>query len=200
MAIFNPVMGIFSEILNLPGFIKSPMLCLGVQDIEKSSIPGVIPPEFKFDTLGDLLKARGVVVDELDPFDARASLSWNLNFVVPTIAHEKYATVFDYGCIEHIFDTRQVIENCMRMVQIGGYYGVHTPVRNFADHGLHTFSSELFRSVMEANGFEVVYERFTTSTARDVAPEESVDVIGWVVGRKLKSLEQFNSPEQKRYA
>ncbi len=201
MAIFNPVMPIVLELFSLPDFIKSPFLCLGVQDIEKSDIPGVIPPEFKFDTLGDVLRLRDLSVDELDPFDTRASLKYNLNLPVPTHEHEKYATLLDYGCIEHIFDTKMVFENCMRMVKIGGLYAIHTPVRNFANHGLHTFSSELIPRVMEANGFEVIYERYTTSSGRDVDMDgtENVDVIGWVAGRKIKSFTTFNYIEQARY-
>ncbi len=201
MAIFNPVMSICSEMFALPDFIKSPLLCLGVQDIEKSFIPGVIPDEFKFDTLGDLFRARGIECYELDPFDDRAKMNNNLNEPINEVLYEMFSTVLDYGCVEHIFDTKTVIENCMRMVKVGGLYAVHTPVRNFANHGLHTFSSELFRSVMEANGFEVIYEKFTTSTARevDMNSDESVDVIGWTVGRKTRPLVIFISPEQKRY-
>ncbi len=88
------------------------------------------------------------------------------------------------------------------MVKVGGLYAIHTPCRNFADHGLHTFSSELMRSAMEANGFAVIYERFTTSSGRDVdmTGNESVDTICWIIGKKLKPLDKFISPEQKRYA
>ncbi len=202
MALFNPVMKIFKEIMAIEGFVASPFLCLGVQDIEKSDIPGVILDEFKFDTIGDVLRNRGVEVYELDPFDSRALLSHNLNERISDRLNEEFSTLLDYGCIEHIFDTKTVIENCMRMVKVGGLYAIHTPVRNFADHGLHTFSSELFRSAMEANGFEVIYERFTTSTGRDVdmISNESVDVICWIIGKKLKTLDKFISPEQKRYA
>ncbi len=201
MAIFNPVMSICSEMFALPDFIKSPLLCLGVQDIEKSFIPGVIPDEFKFDTLGDLFRARGIECYELDPFDDRAKMNNNLNEPINEVLYEMFSTVLDYGCVEHIFDTKTVIENCMRMVKVGGLYAVHTPVRNFANHGLHTFHPELFPSVMRANNFEVIFEKYTTSTARevDMGSEESVDTIGWFVGRKLKSLDKFISPEQKRY-
>jgi hypothetical protein len=202
MAIFNPVMYIVSEIIGLHDFIKSPLLCLGVQDIEKSLGEGVIPDEFKFDTLGELLRKRGILVDELDPFDNRALLKWNLNNSVPEEAWEKYATIIDYGCIEHIFDTRMVLENCMRMLRVGGLYFIHTPVRNFANHGLHTFSSEMIPRVMQTNRFEVIYERYTTSSGRnvDIESDENTDVIGWYVGKKMKKLSLFISPEQKRYA
>ncbi len=201
MAIFNPVMKIFSEILALPDFIKSPFLCLGVQDIEKSDIPGVIPDEFKFDTVGDLLRNKGIEVYELDPFDNRAKMKNNLNYPVNEVLYEMFSTVLDYGCIEHIFDTKTVIENCMRMLKVGGLYAIHTPVRNYADHGLHTFSTELFPRVFEANGFSLIYERYTTDTGRDIdiKEKENVDVLGWFVGKKTKSLIHFKVPEQKRY-
>jgi hypothetical protein len=113
-----------------------------------------------------------------------------------------FATVLDYGCIEHIFDTKTVVENCMRMAKVGGLYAVHTPVRNFAWHGLHTFSPEMIPSVFKVNGFQLIYERYTTSSGIDVDiyGEESVDTIGWYVGRKTESIKYFTSPEQNRYA
>ncbi len=203
MAIFNPVMKIFSEIMALPNFMSSPFLCLGVQDIEKSDIEGVIPDEFKFDTFGDLCRARGIEIYELDPFDSRAKIRNNLNDPIGNIniLHEMFQTVLDYGCIEHIFDTRMVFENCMQMVKVGGLYAIHTPVRNFAGHGLHTFSPELIPSVMQHNGFEVIYEKYSTSSGRivDITSDENVDVIGWYVGKKLTQTDKFISPEQKRY-
>ncbi len=201
MALFNPVMKIFKEIMGIEGFVASPFLCLGVQDIEKSDIPGVILDEFKFDTIGDVLRNRGVECYELDPFDRRAWFSHNLNNKIEGL-DEEFATLLDYGCIEHIFDTKTVIENCMRMVKVGGLYCIHTPVRNFAGHGLHTFSPEMIPSVMKANGFELINERYTTSSGRnvDIEGDESVDTIGWYLGKKTKTLDKFISPEQKRYA
>lgn len=202
MSIFNPVMKYYSEILALPGFVRDPFLSIGVQDIEYSPIPGVIPEEFQFPTLGELLRARGLKqVDELDPFDNRATLRWNLNTPVSLVVYDHFATVFDIGTVEHIFDTRQVFENYLRMVAVGGYFAIHGPCRNFADHGLHTFSSELFPRVMQVNGFEIVYLKYTNSSGEemDLNPENSQDIICWCVGRKLRSMAEFVCPEQRRY-
>ena len=201
MAIFNPVMPILSEILKLSDFVKTPLLCLGVQDIEKSEIPGVIPPEYKFNTMGEVFRDRGIICDELDPFDTRAIHKWNLNEAVPSEAHEKYSTILDYGCIEHIFDTKMVLENCIRMLKVGGLYAIHCPVRHFIEHGLYTFSSETIPRALEANGFEMIYQRFTTSSGVDAKMDgsDSTDVIGWYVGRKVKSFTSFVCPEQSRY-
>lgn len=194
-------MKIFSEIIALPDFIKSPMLVLGVQDIEKSEIPGVIPDEFKFDTLTDLLQAGGIDCDDLDPFDKRALFQYNLNSPLPETWNEEYTTVIDYGTIEHIFDTRMVFENCMRMLKVGGHYMIHTPVRNFGNHGLYTFHPELIPRVMRANGFEVIYERYTNSSGVDIDMENDFtqDVIGWYVGVKKEQFTEFKIVEQSRY-
>ncbi len=198
MAIFNPVIPIFQEILELPNFMESPIMCLGVQDIEKGDH---IPQSFKFDTFGDLCRARGIVCDELDPFDIRAKYDHNLNEPVHEKMHEKYNTLLDYGCIEHIFDTKMVLQNCMNMVKVGGYYAIHTPVRNFAGHGIYTFSPELFPRIMEANGFEVIYFKMTNSSGVEFSVDDHVneDLIGWIVGKKLKSLDKFVTVEQERY-
>jgi hypothetical protein len=198
MAIFSNVMWVFSEMLALPDFLSDPFLALGVQYIGQSDFP-----EFHYPNLNALLHARGIKqLDELDPFDAAASLKWNLNYPVPEESHERYATVFDIGCAEHIFDTRQVFENCLRMVRVGGLYAAHLPVSGHSDHGLHTFHSELVPRVLKANGFELVYLRYTTQSGNVFMPSEkpAVDGLVWAVGRKLQPLETFHSPEQSMYA
>lgn len=202
MAIFNPMMWLFHEVLALPGFVRDPFLCLGVQSIEQSDVPGVIPDEFKFLTLRDLLLARGLSsIDELDPFDARANLQWNLNEPVPAESHERYATVFDIGCVEHIFDTRMVFENCMRLVAVGGYYAVHTMVGGLPGHGLHTFHPELVPRVMEANGFDTTYLKYTDGAGNIVSADPTrSDMVAWAVAKKTVRLDKFHSPEQARYS
>ena len=203
MAIFPVHMAEFSEILALPGFLASPFLEIGCQGLANSD-----NPEYQFPTLSDLLRARGITeLDELDPFDANANLQWNLNYPVPIESHEKYATVLDIGCVEHIFDTRAVFENCLRMVKVGGLYAVHTPVSGHVDHGLHTFHSELVPRLFEANNFEPVYQKYMLQTGKSYAPPPgdgpyggNADGFIWAVGRKTKPLETLIIPEQARYS
>ena len=198
MAICCNVTWVFGEMLNLPDLVSDPFLALGVQWIGQNDDPDFQYPDFR-----TLLHARGVAeLDELDPFDEKATLRWNLNEPVPESAHEHYATVFDIGCAEHIFDTRAVFENCLRMVKVGGHYAAHLPVCGHSDHGLHTFHSELVPRVLKANGFEMVYLKYTTQAGEEFIPGEGVnagDGLVWAVGRKVKPLGAFRSPEQYRY-
>lgn len=67
-----------------------------------------------------------------------------------------FDVLLDGGCIEHIFDVRQVFENYMSMVKPGGSIFIHTPANNLLGHGFYQFSPELFYRVFSAeNGFEV---------------------------------------------
>lgn len=70
--------------------------------------------------------------------------------------HGAFDALLDGGCIEHIFDVRQVFENYMSMVKPGGNIFIHTPANNLLGHGFYQFSPELFYRVFsEKNGFEV---------------------------------------------
>lgn len=107
----------------------------------------------------------------------------------------------DIGSMEHVFDTRQCLENCLRMVRMSGFYLLHTPVNGYFRHGLHVFNPEGLHDALEANGFEIVYERFSTRHGGPVSdPERERDVILWIVGRKLREVGDFVSPQQRAYA
>ena len=108
--------------------------------------------------------------------------------------------MLDIGCLEHLFDTRQCLENCLRMVRTGGVYFLHTPVNGFLGHGLHTFNPEALLAAVEINGFEVLYHRYC---AKDGTPLEdasgAADSLIWLVARKARPLERFEIPQQGRW-
>lgn len=136
----------------------------------------------------------------LDHFDPRAGLRYDMNQPVPESEHERYGTLLDIGCLEHLFDTRQCLENCLRMVRTGGVYFLHTPVNGFLGHGLHTFNPEALLAAVEINGFEVLYHRYC---AKDGTPLEdasgAADSLIWLVARKARPLERFEIPQQGRW-
>jgi hypothetical protein len=157
-----------------------------------------VPEAFRVDNLSAYLENRGINdVELLDLFDARATLRYDMNQPVPESEHERYGTFIDIGCLEHLFDTRQCLENCLRMVRVGGTYFLVTPVNGYLRHGLHVFNPDGLASALELNGFEILYRRHS---ARDGTPlddpSEARDAILWIAGRKTCPLKRFEVPQQ----
>lgn len=158
-----------------------------------------VPSDYALPTLGEIIRRRGCPqVEELDLFDPRASLRFDMNQPVPTDQNERYASFIDIGSIEHVFDTRQCLENCLRMVRPGGYYVVHTPCKGYFAHGLHTFNPELFTSTLTANGFEVVYYQLMAHPggAPVKHPRLARNMLLWLAARKLHPMKNFVHPQQ----
>jgi hypothetical protein len=157
-----------------------------------------IPPEFRFPDLVTYLRSRGIQeIEVLDHFDRRASLQYDMNAPVPDQEHERYGTLIDVGCLEHVFDTRQCLENCLRMVRTGGIYFLCTCVNGYLRHGLHVFNPEGLVDALKQNGFEIVYCRYSTSRGGPISdPSEWRNALIWLVGRKTRALKKFNPPQQ----
>jgi hypothetical protein len=178
-----------------------------------------LPDEFRYDDAKQLLAARGISdVTTIDLFDERADLRYDLNLPVPSSEEERYRTVCDIGTLEHLFDTKQCMENCMRMVRPGGRYFLCTPVRGYYRHGFHTFDPELVIGAYRLNGFDIEYLKYSTGGGvpideleevpaglagehASVPPEGSAGrCLIWIVGTKTRSLGQFRIPQQGMWA
>lgn len=157
-----------------------------------------IPEAFRVADIIELLGKLGVGdLRVLDLFDPRAGLRYDMNRPVPEAEHERYGTLIDIGCIEHVFDTRQCLENCLRMVRPGGTYALTTCVNGYHGHGLHVFNPEGLVKGLEQNGFEVLYCRYSTKDGLPVEdPARATDALIWLVGRKRESLTTFRIPQQ----
>jgi hypothetical protein len=186
----------YREIFELPGFLSEPVLMIGFQDI----IGDDLPQDFDYKNVNQLLAARGLgEMVTLDLFDPRADVRYDLNVPVPE--HERYGLVFDIGSIEHVFDTRQCLESCLRMVRAGGHYFVVTVVKGYLRHGFHAFHPDLLGQALTANGFEVPYTRFSSKAGAPLTePDDADDALIWIVGRKTRPLEQFQIPQQPVWA
>jgi hypothetical protein len=215
LAIVDRHIPFYREIFAIPGFLAEPLLTIGFQAI----IGEDLPDEFRYEHAKQLLRARGITdVTAIDLFDERADLRYDLNLPVPSREEERYRTVCDIGTLEHLFDTKQCMENCMRMVSPGGHYFLCTPVRGYYRHGFHTFDPELIIGAFRLNGFDIEYLKY--STGRGVPVEEleqvpaglpdehaQVPTLGpaqrcliWIVGKKTASLEAFRIPQQGMWA
>lgn len=78
----------------------------------------------------------------------------DMNESIPQHLVKKYDTVFDGGCLEHIFNIPQALKNCSLFCKPGGQIIHILPANNQCGHGFWQFSPELFFSIYsKENGY-----------------------------------------------
>jgi hypothetical protein len=187
----------YQDIFNIPGMYRDPFLMLGFQDVYKADMPA----DFHYDSLKEILQSKGVKeITIVDYFDDRADRKFDLNYPVPGAEHEKYNVVMDIGTLEHVFDTRQCLESCLRMVKVGGLYVLVTPIYGYFKHGLHTFNANALRDALTLNNFEILYEKYSTNKGHEIDDMAlRTDILMWIAARKTKSLGTFAIPQQNQW-
>jgi hypothetical protein len=183
----------YEEILSIPHFLESPALLFGVQDIEENvKIKGS-----HADDLIKLLEKWGIEAYSLDLFDSRASFRHDMNLPLDDNMHGRFRTLIDIGSLEHVFDTKQCIENALRLVKLGGHYLVHTPVNGYYAHGFHVFNPGALVGALEMNGFRILYQKYSREDGVPVQdPAEGGDILMWLVGVKESEVADFKCPQQ----
>jgi len=197
--------------------VRAPVLTFGVQRIElprysfgmaplaaarRWAMTGdwrPVPADYSASQdVAELLQARGAqAVTCLDLFDAQAKLRHDMNEPVPESLHGQYNTLIDIGSVEHVFDIRQCLENCIRMLSVGGWYLLHVPVNGYFAHGLHVFNPFTVLHALELNGFAVRYKAYTTVGGRLIKrPGGNRDQLMWVAAEKVADIDRFRPPQQ----
>jgi len=187
----------YREIFALPHFLQDPLLCFGFQEFDK----GAMLDGQQHLHLGEYFATLGIRATSLDLFDPRSELRYDMNDAVPATEHARYSTFIDIGSLEHVFDTRQCFENCLRMVAPGGHYMLHTPVNGYYAHGFHVFNPECLRGALELNGFRLIHEKYSTVDGFPVEQASAPgDIIGWFVARKEREMgDKFVCPQQGKW-
>lgn len=190
--IFGPHVKHYKEMFALPGFLASPLLCFGYQEVHHSAkLDGK-----DYEHLGAYFEDLGLDCTLLDLFDARSKLRYDMNKPVPVEEHGRYKTFIDIGNIEHVFDTKQCMENCLRMVALGGHYMLHTCVNGYFAHGFHVFNPEALLAALDLNGFTTIFERYTTEWGEPAEPSTPGDRLIWLAARKDREMGEFVCPQQ----
>lgn len=84
-----------------------------------------------------------------------ASIIYDYNCPVPNVLKNKYDTVLDFGCSEHIFDVAQAFKNTISVCKVGGIILHILPTDGFCGHGFYQFTPEFFFSLYsQENGFK----------------------------------------------
>lgn len=183
----------YEEIFSLPNFLKGPLLSFGVQDIDsRLTFDGQYYPD-----LSTFLNSQNIQSFSLDLFDPRATFRHDMNMPINIDQYGHFQTVIDIGSFEHIFDTRRCLENCLRLVAVGGHYMLHTPVNGYFSHGMHVFQPEAIIDALELNGFRIIYQKYSQENGTIVQdPSEGGDILLWIVAMKERELGQFTCPQQ----
>lgn len=168
-------------------YYRPPMLMLGAQE---STVVGYPTARQWF---------RQFVGDRYDDLDmADGSLKLDLNGDLVELSG-KYATVFDLGTIEHVWDVHAAYVNALRAVAVGGRFLAHSPVGGWVDqqgrfnHGLHLTRAEAILEFATKNGFAVEEHWFSRFKHRGI--------VLWLRARKVRHIEDaagFKAPYRLR--
>jgi hypothetical protein len=192
----TPHIAFYEEMFAIPGFLQDPILCFGYQEFDV----GVKLYGTEYKHLGEYFATKGIRTTSLDLFDPRSELRYDMNYRVPEAEHGRYGAFIDIGSLEHVFDTRQCFENCLRMIAPGGHYFLHTPVNGYYAHGFHVFNPDCLVDGMQLNGFRVIYQKYSSVDGTPVTdPAASPNTLVWMVSRKEREMGKFVCPQQGKW-
>lgn len=123
-------------------------------------------------------------VDSMDNSNYEgASIIHNMNRPIPTNSI-RYDYILDTGTIEHIFNTPQVCENIIDLLNVGGIYVSVTPNNNLSGHGIYQFSPEFYLTAFSKKYGMEVKELYLARV--------NTDITHWI------DVNNFNSNENGR--
>ena len=118
------------------------------------------------------------------PFEG-ATIIHNMN---QPIHRQPYDFILDGGTIEHIFNTPQVCENIIHLLNVGGVYLSITPNNNFSGHGMYQFSPEFYLSAFSEEYGMKVLELYLAKVGTGI--EEWINVNSYQGGRNTSSYDE----------
>lgn len=113
-----------------------------------------------------------------------ATIIHNMNKPIPYM--QPYDFILDGGTIEHIFNTPQVCENIINLLNVGGVYLSITPNNNFSGHGIYQFSPEFYLSAFSEEYGMNVLELYLAKVGTGI--EEWINVNSYQGGRNTSSF------------
>jgi len=163
------------------GAFRSPMLMLGRQECH---IGGSAGGFFAVESYTEL---------DPDGGDLRLDLAGDLS-----AHHGQFATVFNLGTIEHLWDAHAAWSSALRLVAVGGVLVSHSPVGGWENHGAHVTDERFIRAFLTLNGFRIDAHWLSL---KDGSPVNAVqrgggNVILWLVATKQREVETMARPQQ----
>jgi hypothetical protein len=146
LATFEQILKLFAEENVVP--------CeLDVTETKTSNIPGCEESGFTSDTVFfGLLGVESLEAMDISDYEG-AEYIHDLNMPVPSTLENAFDTILDFGTSEHIFDTKQVLDNYNRMLKVNGRILHMIGASNRIGHGFYQFSPTLYYDYYLANAF-----------------------------------------------
>ena len=184
MGISFDLMPFFDAVHECAG-IKSPFVSLGSQQIQEQAYAvEAFSKEHGYHdltplgSLFPLLKQR-YGVDEYDDIDLDGKSSIHLD-LTQTISSsdplwQKFATIYNGGTTEHIFDVAKTFDTIHNLMSIGGVC-IHTSPLSWFTHGFYNFTMRFYEKIIQANNYLPIVHgyyfmtHFTTQDA-DILPK-----------------------------
>ncbi len=154
-------------------------------------------------------------VSSLDNSDFEgAEIVWDLNLPLNDSFVERFDVVFDGGTMEHVFNTKQVLENIGKLLKIGGLAIHEVPSSNSVNHGFYSFSPTLFHDYYSKLDYEIIeillvvkkrhkakIYQYSPRDRNIEIPENwgNKNVNVWCVARKRSDMVTSYFPQQTKY-
>jgi SAM-dependent methyltransferase len=93
----------------------------------------------------------------LDAFDAdKPTILHDMNKPIPEQYKNKYDVVFDVGSMEHVFDVKHFVQNCVEMTKENGVLVIYDALMGWHNECFYNFQTPFFFDVFRANGFDEI--------------------------------------------
>lgn len=160
-------------------WIVAPMLMLGRHD----NLTGMEPRA---------LFGADMVSLDLDGGDLRRDLTGDMSD-----CHERFATVFNLGTIEHIWDAHAAWTNAAKCLALGGRFITVSPVGGYENHGIHITGWPFILDFFRRNGFEVLSRWMTRQDGTEIPAitRGGGNQLLWAVARRDRRVERFSPPQ-----
>ena len=113
-------------------------------------------------SLFQLMGFQGVITMDNSAYEG-ADIIHDLNLPLPEELAAKlgrFDLVVDAGCLEHIFNTPQVLKNLHGLAADRGVVVHISPSSNHGDHGFYMFSPTFFQDCYSANRWNILFHYF----------------------------------------
>jgi SAM-dependent methyltransferase len=153
--------------------------------------------------LGDLLILAGFQYTALDIFHATNTILFDLNIHAPgPRLARKFDLVTNFGTTEHVINQLRAFQTIHELTKPGGLIYHDLPMAGFLDHALFRYDPLFFRTLVSANGYDLVVKAITMGARKtvpaDVAAwgysEETMVDVGIEVVLRRTNLEPFKVP------
>lgn len=153
--------------------------------------------------IGDLLLLCGFKYTALDIFHATNTILFDLNVHEPGPELEgKFDLVMNLGTTEHVFNQLRAFQSLHALTKLGGILYHDLPMAGYMNHALFRYDPLFFRTLVEANPYEVLLEQITPGAvhrtpddlrAKGYAADTYTDM-GIEIMMKRVSAEPFRIP------